>query len=103
VDRTSTITLIAETFEQDDYGVEHPVITRRDVYCQVDSVTRSEFFEAGRAGLNPEYRFTMFAGDYHGEAVCEYYGKRYAIYRTYFARNDNIELYVQREGGTNGK
>ena len=68
----------------------------------VSSVIRAEFFDAGRNGLNPEYVFTMFFGDYNGERIVEYNGKRYAVYRTYHARTDIIELYVQREGGVNG-
>lgn len=73
--------------------------TRRMVYCDVRSVTQSEWFEGGRNGLNPEYRFTMFAPEYHGENICEYNGNRYTIYRTYLARNEMIELYVQKEQG----
>ena len=66
------------------------------------SVSRREFYEAGRNGLNPEYMFTVFAGDYNGERVVEYNGARYAVYRTYRTRTDYIEIYAQREGGTNG-
>ena len=68
----------------------------------MDSVTRSEFYEAGRNGLNPEYRFTMFFGDYSGESVVEYNGDTYSVYRTYLRKTDIIELYVERKGGTNG-
>ena len=45
----------------------------------------------------------MFAGDYNGERVVEYDGKTYGVYRTYYARTDTVELYVERKGGTNGK
>lgn len=69
------------------------------MYCDVRSVTQSEWFEGGRNGLNPEYRFTMFAPEYHGEQICEFNGNRYTIYRTYLARNEMIELYVQKEQG----
>jgi hypothetical protein len=69
--------------------------------CQVDSITRAEFFEGGRNGLNPEFKFTMFFGDYSGESIVEYQGKTYAVYRTYLRRTDIIELYVERKGGTN--
>jgi len=51
--------------------------------------------------MNPEYEFTMFEGDYRGERLCIYQGNQYAIYRTYMVRNDTIELYVIRKGGTN--
>lgn len=102
MDRSEVLTLIGSTRTQDEYGIWHETPTRRDVFCQVNSVTRSEFFEAGRNGLNPEYEFTMFSGDYDGERTCEYKGNQYSIYRTYRGRNDTIELYAERKGGTNG-
>lgn len=103
MDRSTVITLISETYTTDEYGVERTTRTARTVFAQVDSVTRSEFFEAGRAGLNPEYRFTLFFGDYAGETLVEYAGKTYSVYRTYIGRDDTLELYVERKGGTNGK
>lgn len=102
MDRSETITLIGSTRTQDANGVWRATETARDVFCQVDSVTASEFFEGGRNGLNPEYRFTMFTYDYDGESTVRYKGKAYGIYRTYFGRNDTIELYAERKGGTNG-
>ena len=75
----------------------------KTVFCNVNSVSRNEFFEAGRNGLNPEFVFTMFFGDYEGEHTLIYNGLAYAVYRTYHGRNDTIELYVERKGGTNGK
>lgn len=103
MDRSEVITLLSVTKEQDDFGVWRETETGREVFCQVDSVTRAEFFEGGRNGLNPEFRMTMFAGDYNDEKTLTYKGKAYAVYRTYFGRNDTIELYVERKGGTNGK
>lgn len=102
MDRSSIITLIKETKTQDAFGVWQKSETQRDVFCQVDSVTRAEFFEGGRNGLNPEYRFSMFFADYDGEEIAIYNNKRYAIYRVYHARTDVIELYAERKGGTNG-
>lgn len=118
------ITLISVTKTQNDYGVWEFTPTRKDVFCQVQSVTRAEFFEGGRNGLNPSFVFRVFVGDYDGETICEYQGKQYSIYRTYITngeertfvsntRNgssyttyhtpsqDYIELYVERKGGTN--
>lgn len=102
MDRSEVITLVSERKTQNDFGVFETTKTSRDVFCQVDSVTRSEFFEAGRNGLNPEFRFSMFAGDYEGEQIVIYKGKSYGVYRTYIGRTDDIELYVERKGGTNG-
>ena len=103
MDRSAVIELVCEEPVQDNYGVWITVQTKRVVFCQVDSVTRAEFFEGGRNGLNPEYKFTMFFGDYHGEQTLIYEGRVYAVYRTFHGRNDTIELYAERKGGTNGK
>lgn len=93
-----------ETKTQDERGVWHAADEKREVFARTKSVSRLEFFEGGRSGLNPEMVFTVFAGDYNGESACEYMGKSYAIYRTYLPEGrDYIELYVQRKGGTNGK
>lgn len=102
MDRSEVITLISENQTQDANGIWRATETRTDVFCQANSVTRSEFFEGGRNGLNPEYEFTMFFGDYDGQRIVEYKGQRYAVYRTYRARTDVLEVYVQREGGVNG-
>lgn len=97
------IKLISATKTQDAYGIWQKTRTYHQVFCDVRSISRQEFFDAGRNGLNPEYQFTVFAGDYNGERLVEYAGKTYAIYRTYLAGSDYIELYAQREGGANGK
>lgn len=103
MDRSDVIKLISVTRTQDKYGQFVETETSRQVYCQVGSITQSEFYEGGRNGLNPEYRFTVFFADYEDETIIEYKGKRYAVYRTYLARNDKLELYVERKGGTNGQ
>ena len=71
------LTLIGTTWVQDDRGVRRETSRSRDILCRIDSVTRSEFFEGGRNGLNPELQFTVFSGDYEGETVCQYEGKQY--------------------------
>ena len=98
------ITLVSYTREQDNYGVwRETAASERELFCQLGSITRQEFFEAGRSGLNPSFVFTIFKGDYNGETVCQYQGKQYAIYRTYpIPNSDYLELYVERKGGTNG-
>lgn len=102
MDRSTPIMLLSTTKAQNAYGVWVESPTSRMVFCQVDSVTRAEFFEGGRNGLNPEFRMTMFFGDYNGEKLLSYNGQTYSIYRTYQGKNDTIELYVERKGGTNG-
>lgn len=102
MDRSDVINLIAITRTQDDFGVWRESETSRQIFCQVDSITASEFFEGGRNGLNPEFRFRVFNADYEGEPVIEYKNERFSVYRTYLRRDDTLELYVERKGGTNG-
>jgi SPP1 family predicted phage head-tail adaptor len=98
------LSLISYVYEKNAYGVSVPVESSKEILCKVNSITRVEFFQAGRTGLNPSFMFTVFAGDYAGETVIEYAGQRYAVYRTYkIPGEDYMELYVQREGGTNGQ
>lgn len=95
--------LVDYTIAKDAYGVERKTPTIKKVFAKCESVTRTEFFYGGRNGLNPEFRFTVYAPDYHGEAECQFHEKQYSIYRTYYVPGtDYIELYVQREGGSNG-
>ena len=99
MDRSKVLTLIEEAYKPDALGQLIPTETRRDVYCNLSSVSASEWFDAGRAGLNPEYRATMFVYDYNGERIAELDGVRYGIYRTYLAQNEFIELYLERKAG----
>lgn len=101
MDRSDIVTLVGSTTTQDEFGVWRETKTTRDVFCNVDSVTRAEFFEGGRNGLNPEYRITMFFADYEDEKTVVYRGKPYGVYRTYQGKNDTIELYVEKKGGAN--
>ena len=103
MDRSDIINLIATTKTQDSKGVWRKSETSRQVFCKTESVTGSEFFEGGRNGLNPAFRFIVFFDDYEGEEIVEYKGQRYAIYRTYHAKTDALELYAERQGGVNGQ
>ena len=100
MDRSNVITLLSRPGSQDENGIWHDgEEVRRQIFCQVDSVSRAEFFSAGQIGLKPEYRFTVFFGDYDDEELVEYNGQVYSVYRTYHARKDELELYVTRKEG----
>ena len=99
MDRSNIIYLITETQTQNQYGILETSTEKKKVFCQVDSVTSSEFFDGGKSGLNPEFRMTLFKYDYSGEKLLEYNGQEYSIYRTYIRRTDEIELYVERKSG----
>ena len=98
------IKLIAQEFTKDKYGVPVASLTYKEIFCQIHSVTKQEFYDAGRRGLNPAFQITIFAGEYNGETVLEYQDRTYSIYRTYHVPGtDYMELYIERKGGSNGK
>lgn len=100
IDTTITLVKPGERY-QDDYGVWRTgADIRRETFARMSNISRQEFFAAGEAGFRPEYQFTVFHAEYHGEDTCEYCGKAYSIYRTYHVPGtDSLELYVQRKAG----
>ena len=95
---TDVITLVAQTITTDKYGNEVAKETERTVFCEVDSISQTEFYAAANTELNPGYKFTLFFGDYEGEEVVVFKGARYSVYRTY-RTGDNLELYAERKIG----
>ena len=95
---TDVITLITKTITTDKYGNEVATETEITVYCEVDSISQTEFYAAANTELNPEYRFTIFFGDYEGESLVKFNGARYSVYRTY-RTGDDLELYTERKIG----
>ena len=94
--RADVIDLITETASA--HGVHQSVTeTARQVYCTVESVSRSEFYTALNAGIRPEYVFRLaLAEDYQGERVVRYKGQKFRIIRTYMTSDDGIELTCER-------
>lgn len=79
--RADVITLISTP----THGVfEDAQEYRRQVYCNVESVSRAEFYAAMQYNLSPSVVFVLSDyAEYHGEKLCEWNGKRYDIIRTY--------------------
>lgn len=95
---TDVITLVTQTITTDKYGNEVAKETEKTVFCEVDSISQTEFYAAANTELNPEYKFTIFFGDYEGEEVVVFNGARYSVYRTY-RTGDDLELYAERKIG----
>ena len=103
MDKNTVIDLIVTAYTKDTLGQYTYVNTKRTVFAKVTSVSQSEWFEGGRQGLNPQFRFTLFVGDYEGEKELEYNSKRYTIYRTYYSMGDTVELYTEEKKGVESK
>ena len=94
--RADVIQLITETASA--HGVHEDVTeTAREVFCTVQSVTRSEFYNALNAGVQPEFVFKLeLAEDYQGERIVRYHGQRVRVIRTYMTADDGIEITCER-------
>ena len=94
--RADAIELVTENRRA--HGV-HEAVTRtaRTVMCTVESVSRTEFYNALNSGVTPEYVFRLtLAEDYQGERLVEYHGQTYRVVRTYMTADDGIEITVER-------
>lgn len=98
MDRSTPFYLLANTAEQNANGEFVEKGAPRMVYGDIQSISRAEFFAAGEEGLRAELQIRMFAPDYQGEKIArlEENGAWYqfAIYRTYRAKNEILELYL---------
>lgn len=99
MDKLVNIKLIAEVEVVDDIGETEITETATEVRGSLSSVTRDEWFSAYKADINAKHRVKVYDFEYHDEKVAELNGKRYAIYRTYYAGGDHIELYLGEKGG----
>lgn len=100
VDLDDLITLISQTFEQNDIGVQIATETVTQVWARLQSATRAEFYSAGQNGLQPSLVAVTPIANYAGQKLAEWRGTRYSIYRTYFATgSDEIELYLEEKVG----
>lgn len=100
--RADVIGLVAET--RSAHGV-HEAITEsvREIPAEIRSVTRSEYYNALNAGVQPELVFKLaLDADYQGEHILRYSGKRWRIVRTYLTNDGGIEITAERsdENGT---
>lgn len=91
--------LIGKTITKNEYKQEVETDTRTEIMALYESVSQSEYYKGGEAGLRPEFRLTTAIIDYNGEKEVEYDGKRYGIYRTFEVDKDYIELYCEQKGG----
>lgn len=94
------ITLVFQSYTKDSINQQRATEKLREIWCRVDSISRSEWSAASMQGLKPELMIITPRCNYCGEKVAIWRGKRYAIYRTYYDSSaDEIELYLSQEVG----
>lgn len=88
---SDVISLISETYTENDIGDFIPVETYTEVFASKKSIRQSEFYQAQAAGLKPSIAFDVRSVEYNDEKLLEYDGKKYGIMRAY-DRSEFIEL-----------
>lgn len=75
------------------HGVfEEPVQNTRQVFCEVRSVSRSEWYSAQAQNIQADIVFALTVeADYQGEKELYYHDLKYRVIRTYVS-DDGIEL-----------
>ena len=94
--RADVISLVTET--NSAHGV-HEAITEneREVMAEIRSVTRSEYYNALNAGVQPEIVFKLaLDADYQDEHFLRFRGKKYRVVRTYLTNDGGIEITAER-------
>lgn len=100
------IKLISTEWNEDKYGNQIAEVTVRRVFCDVESVGRSEFYQAAQADIHPEYLFILsHYKDYRGEKFINYtdwMGKTHSLYVTRAYRvpgTTRVELTAEERTG----
>jgi len=97
--RDDIVNLISVTIITDDIGNQIKQEVSKEVFCTIESISQSEYFQASQSGLKSQLKITICEFDYAGETIAEYNTKRYTIYRTYLRDDERIELYLATKAG----
>lgn len=102
----STARLIGEAVTSfDEFGNPIKTRTTSEIFCDIRSVTRSEFYSAAQSGLAPSLALRIsHAVDYNGQKLVEVEGDLYSVIRAYRAPDtDAVELTLQPKIGNEGE
>lgn len=91
---TDILTLVGRTLAADGYTVASE--SRREVFCRLESIGCTEFYQAQATELRPELKLVLADYlDYEDEYLVIYEGVWYRVIRTY-RKGQELEIIVQR-------
>lgn len=93
------IYLLTIAYTVDAIGQRKETASETPVFAMVESISMSEFFQAGEIGLKPDLKFTIWLTEYEGQESLRYKSDIYSIYRTYRRKDGRVELYAQKRVG----
>lgn len=95
------LTLVKDTVTVDAYGDTQKIHKERKVFCDVKSISQSEFYQSHTAGLKPEIKFILpDVLEYDNEKIVKYKRfqgeeREYKVVRTYQNGNE-LEIVCSR-------
>lgn len=84
--------LIREEKTVNRNGYKDTTTTRREVFVNKKSATRSEFYKAKQAGDEIALTLEVRGADYRGETLVEHEGRLYEVVRDYTKSGETYEL-----------
>ena len=90
--------LITKKYLEDEIGQDISEITEQEVFCEILSISQSEFFEAAQSGLKPQYKIKLWEAEYGGQDEVRIGNDYFTVYRNYTV-NGMTELYLEKRGG----
>ena len=88
-----TLVKIADGGQDDDGFPVAGKETKTEVFCNMQSVKATEFFQAAEHGVNAVHTAVLHSYEYDGEKFADYNGIRYAVYRAYEKQDkETVEL-----------
>lgn len=92
---------ICKLIRQADVRNEYGDLIKEDcemfeVFCQLQSIRQSEFYQANAVGMKPEIVLELRQEDYNGQEKIEFDCVMYRVIRTYLVGKSNIELILTR-------
>lgn len=91
--------LIAIERAQNENGYQVETETRTEVFVDVRSIKRSEFYQSLQAGRALSLAFLVRACDYAGQERLAYDGREYRVVRTYTKDGELLELNCEEYRG----
>ena len=90
--------LVNEVLTEDDIGNSVSETSETAVFCEISSVSQSEFYKAAAIGYKPQCRLKMWQDEYGGQSLVRIGSVYYSVIRN-FTANRMTELYLEGRVG----
>ncbi len=90
--------LVNEVLTEDDIGNSVSETSETAVFCEISSVSQSEFYKAAAVGYKPQCRLKMWQDEYGGQSLVRIGKVHYSVIRN-FTANGMTELYLEGRVG----